>query len=409
MTQRTKKCPSSAALNRAFSDRADGDIERHLRECEACALSWSTKERIIETARTLPTLTLSTEQKEQVRAGLVMRARDVVVEQKMPSRRHAIWALVATASVAAALVAVSLWPNTESEPAIENTSIGPRYRATLHEHAGARFVRIGEQPDEIVRLYDGSITVEVEHLDPGERFRVLTGDAEVEVHGTAFDVRAEGDRLDLVRVLRGTVEVRAGRTPPRILGPNENWQLPPMAEQHDDDTRPSGVDGVQLSNVSVQVAADPPATEPHHGRSAAHATAPAKSTNRGFGHATPSDAELAFQEGWSALRAGNPARAAGSFARVGVGSSVSEDAAYWYAVATVRAGRRVEGSAAFEEFLERYPQSSRFGEAAVALGWLLYNRGERASAAARFASAENDQDERVRASALRGLEQVGRQ
>jgi ferric-dicitrate binding protein FerR (iron transport regulator) len=64
------------------------------------------------------------------------------------------------------------------------------------------------QPDEIVRLFGGTLTVRVDPLRSNERFRIVTGDALVEVKGAVFDVTATEDRLTSVRVISGIVEVR---------------------------------------------------------------------------------------------------------------------------------------------------------------------------------------------------------
>src|SRR5207302_1565888 len=74
---------------------------------------------------------------------------------------------------------------------------------TILAQPGAEFIRLGQPPDEIVRLSQGTLTVEVSPLGAGERFRVITSDAEVEVRGTAFDVVAAADRLTAVRVHHG--------------------------------------------------------------------------------------------------------------------------------------------------------------------------------------------------------------
>lgn len=101
---------------------------------------------------------------------------------------------------------------------------------TCNTHEGARFVLVGAAPDEIVRLLDGALTVEVDPLGPRERFRVVTGDGEVEVRGTAFEVRAEQDQLRAVRVLHGRVVVRGAPLEGEVeLGPGQRWLAPPTA------------------------------------------------------------------------------------------------------------------------------------------------------------------------------------
>ena len=77
---------------------------------------------------------------------------------------------------------------------------------------------------------------------------------------------------------------------------------------------------------------------------------------------------------------------------------------YWHAVALTRAG---DGSGAEREltaFLDRFPRSSHGGEATVALGWMLFERGQTAFARTFFERAAHDPSRRVRESALEGLQ-----
>src|SRR5260221_14353033 len=101
-------------------------------------------------------------------------------------------------------------------------SSGPR-AADVHPQAGARFARIGSPRDQIVRLMESAVTVEVPKLDPAQRFRVMTGDAEIEVRGTAFDVVARRDHLETVRVLRGGEEERATGRAVVVLDAGGGW------------------------------------------------------------------------------------------------------------------------------------------------------------------------------------------
>jgi TolA-binding protein len=122
--------------------------------------------------------------------------------------------------------------------------------------------------------------------------------------------------------------------------------------------------------------------------------------------ASQSEVELAFARGWSALGVGDFAAAAEAFGHAAgprSGSTLSEDACFWRAVAFDRAARFGEAQRVFTEFLARYPRSDRAGEASVMLGWLLLRAGDGAAAAARFASGLDDPGERVRGSARAGL------
>src|SRR4030095_4227402 len=61
----------------------------------------------------------------------------------------------------------------------------------------------------------------------------------------------------------------------------------------------------------------------------------------------------AFREGWTALRDGKYDAAIAAFDRAG-DPAVAEDARYWAAVASERAGQKVEATRRFEEFLAKF-------------------------------------------------------
>jgi tetratricopeptide (TPR) repeat protein len=121
--------------------------------------------------------------------------------------------------------------------------------------------------------------------------------------------------------------------------------------------------------------------------------------------------EMAFAQGWSALRTGDFEVAAEAFGRAASQpekSALSEDGSFWEAVALDRDQRWTDAQKAFTHFLTRYPESDRTGEAAVMLGWLLLRAGDVRAAEVRFESALGDPVERVRRSAQAGLEASGR-
>jgi hypothetical protein len=72
-----------------------------------------------------------------------------------------------------------------------------------------------------LRLASGAVSVHVTKLKPGQRFVIVTPDAEVEVRGTRFQVQT-GDKADAcgmvtrVRVDEGIVDVRTGGTLVRV-------------------------------------------------------------------------------------------------------------------------------------------------------------------------------------------------
>lgn len=79
----------------------------------------------------------------------------------------------------------------------------------------------------------------------------------------------------------------------------------------------------------------------------------------------PPSGVAAFRAGWEALRAGQPRVARAHFERAD-DPAVREDAAYWAAVASERAGERLEAARRFREFAQLYPASPRAADARAA-------------------------------------------
>jgi hypothetical protein len=222
-------------------------------------------------------------------------------------------------------------------------------RVFINRRPGAAFERRGPDSDQIVRVTEGTIALEVEHLAPGQRFRVVIGDAELEVRGTRFEVSVEHDRLRVVRVIEGRVELRHERLPIQALGPGERWEAPARAGE-------SAAPAPSLANESAsppssRVARRDPSTS-------------AEVTENG-----PPRAEKQFQEGFEAMRQGDSARAAAAFeASVRAGdSAVAEDAAFWRAVALSKSGDRDKAVTALRAFLAAYPGSARADQARTLL------------------------------------------
>jgi TolA-binding protein len=224
-------------------------------------------------------------------------------------------------------------------------------------------------PDEVVRLAEGRLSIQVAPLGRGERFRVVAGDAEIEVRGTAFEVSVVNDRLVGVDVSHGLVAVRPARGAAVFVGRGEQWRVPPEEP--------------------------PPAARPAPAARSAHA----------------GPAERAFAQGWRALRSGGYAEAAGAFGRAanaGPTAALAEDARYWRAVALARAGHAGEARGAMTAFLELHRESARAGEISAMLGWLLLDVHDDKGAARRFTAAANDPVPAVRSSARAGLSAVAR-
>lgn len=422
------RCPSPVDLERAFwSD--EPAVRAHAEDCAGCGAQWAEMAALVQAGRAIEPPASSVERKEELRTMLLSKGARAA--PSVPRRPR--W-LVATPLAAAAAFAFAIagWAiGKDSAPASEPArppavASGPPRRASVLDHDHARYMFASESPDEIIRLVEGTLTLEVDPLRRGERFRVITGDAEVEVRGTAFDVTASADRLVAVRVIHGAVEVRAGDAPPRLLEPGQSWRAAPVtvaaapatATQATVTDAPLshdslGEDAVASREATARRSARPrldaplpeapagiepepePAPAPEPGPQAPLPPPPARSP-----------AQQAFDEGFRAVRAGDFAAAAESFAtveQVGGEPRVAHDAAFWRSVALARAGRTAAAVDSFRAFLASRPDSPRAGEASAMLGWLLVERGERALAGREFRRALNDPSDRVRRSATLGM------
>ncbi len=273
---------------------------------------------------------------------------------------------------------------------------GRLHRGVVHPGNAAVFSLMQGQPDEVVVLRQGEITVEVERLAENERFRVLTGDAAVEVKGTIFSAIASDDQLMVVGVTRGQVIVRVQGRAPVTLGPNDRWDR--AVDQQAIAPRRRDWPGPSQKQDHSSVQRD-------------------RSRDRRLGllrseHPTDktparqSAAESAFADGWQALRSDRLAEAATAFDRAvnAAGNEpLSEDAWFWLAVCQARIPRPVEARSTLAAFIARFPHSPRLGEAADMLGWQLVDSGDLDGAQRAFATAALDPGASIRRSAKGGF------
>lgn len=120
-----------------------------------------------------------------------------------------------------------------------------------------------------------------------------------------------------------------------------------------------------------------------------------------------SSSEVAFREGWSALRRGNHELAVAWFSQVARSSPLAEDAQYWRGRALWDASEPQQAIAVFMDFVERYPAASRRAEVAVLLGKLLQAQQHYAAAGGYLTMGLLAEDEATREQARQALEALG--
>ena len=435
-----KGCPSALELSRALSGAASdgGELEQHLATCASCSSEAASVRRLVGLARQLPAARPTRARAEELRTALVASTPAAAARPRgwLGGRARGVALGLGAVVVAAAAVGL-LWFRDERAGEGEGVVAGGsvtvpapvKAHGAVYAHDGARYVEVGGVPDEIVRLSQGHLTVEVSPLAAGERYRVITSDAEIEVRGTAFDVEAEAGRLVAVRVLHGRVEVRVIGAGVVVLGAGETWMRSEASEKVLPSPSPSEKGDVVDAPPPVVVrpstsASTRPSTSTSTRPSTSTSTRPSTSTSTSTGPSTstaavpsaspsiepaPSPvltpAEAAFEAGWRALREGDHDAAAEAFTRAGanVREPVAADARFWAGVALARAGHRERATLALRGFVTRFPASPRLGEASAMLGWLLLESGDLDEAELRFHAATDDAASAVRDSAHKGL------
>jgi hypothetical protein len=238
------QCPDPVDLTRAHRS-GDDALYAHVATCERCGDEWRELDLLAGLGRDLAWQRPAREQVDAMRAQVVASVAPRAVRRRAP---RVVGFGVALAAAAAAVVWVA--SGGEEEPAAT-------YAAAVRPLPRAHYELVTPGPDEQVRVWDGSVAVEVETLRVGERFRVITGDAEVEVRGTAFDVVVKEDRLVAVVVSHGRVEVRAQGAAPVMIGAGERWDAA-VARPEPVAPVPPGIDEPA---AAAAAAVPPPAVE----------------------------------------------------------------------------------------------------------------------------------------------------
>ncbi len=302
----------------------------------------------------------------------------------------------------------------------------PEAREAIVALNGGQFDRVATWPDYRVRVHSGRVSFAVGPVKDGERFRVMTADSELEVRGTSFIVEAAQDRLVMVLVEEGSVEVRMPSHGPVIVKAGDRWSPPRTAQVDDVVSDPELAVPVAPSEethakepVVASPVAQPKKTAPTRkvGTSVdtAEETAMTRKPTIAVEPPTPAPvpvkpSEAEFRRGWTLLRAGDAGGASKAFAKAcsDAGADAREDACYWTGVAAKRAGQTSAARDALAKFISAFPSSARAGEAAALLGWLLYDDGDLDGAERRFRTAAKDRVPSVRESADRGLTAIER-
>ena len=307
-------CLDSRAIARAAAGELPPD---HLDQCLTCRRLVDDQRALRHLAQRLAAPTLTREHRQRI-AAEVLAAAD---QLPAPRRRFPIAGVSVAFAAAAAAVVVWIRTGTPSSEAVTP----PEPSANVHHdprHAEGRAVAMLEMPAplapariedvqthvihevrggrDVLALADGAITIDSRDARDVD---VRVADTIVHVNTARVRVHARAGAILSVQVIAGSAEIETPSRHVRVE-PETTWFSEPTREQ-----------------LSVR----------------------------------------AFRDGWVALREGRNAEAIGLFDRA-TDPAVAEDAAYWAAVAAVRAG---DPSAAHRlaEFVRRFPSSPRASQA----------------------------------------------
>jgi len=217
-------------------------------------------------ARTLDADAPSADRVEHIRTAILASA----ATRKQKARYSAVpFVAAGIAIAAAATVVLVIGTHSGERTSTPANPVAATPRQLITPIGIARFERVADWPDYMVRIDDGKLAVQVGKLATGERFRVKTADADIEVRGTKFDVGVETGRLTSVAVHDGRVEVRRTDQQVVILSAGESWAPVQTARRDQADLRGRTPD---LSPPGDQVPSADHTTTADHATTTATAT-----------------------------------------------------------------------------------------------------------------------------------------
>jgi TolA-binding protein len=335
------------------------------------------------------------------------------------------------------------------------------HRAQIEASAAADFERQvthgANGTDEVVRLHAGRISVAVSPRLHGDRVRVAAKDGEVEGEGT-YEIAVAKDSIREVWVKEGSAHLRIVGQQEVFLAEGQSWKAPVITAEVTPAITPTPAQtqtptrAPTPTRIQTQTETPTPTLTPTPTHTPANHIATAEAPVRAPTHvsegpriastpptepepkpevpalqtmadASPNEAppnaitqldkakpvtawQVHFSTGWQLLRTGKSADAARELAAAadaGGDDPLAGDARYFEAVALTKAGRKTEAEHALVAFLDRSPHALRRGRAAVMLGRLIAERGDKTAARTWFDSATHDADPDVAAAAKAGL------
>jgi len=332
-------CPSRHRLA-AASAGEDTAAELHAETCARCRAELTAMAAVVRLARAVPAPVLTASRRTELRTE-VLAACDAAVPATRRPRGGAV--VAAAAAIAAVVVAVAWYggstsrsrgitapprqaglavPDTGSaaSPASSDASApgaprsprGARPASPAPTNPPSPAAVRPSPPRAIATVADGRSTIDARDTAP---VRVVSGDTAITVASSKVELTSRAGAVTKVHVIIGSAEIELrGRRTTVFAG--DVWVRPAPAP------RP-------LAAMAM----------------------------------------TAFERGWIAFRAGRYGEAIAAFDQA-QDPVIAEDAAYWAAIASARAGDRVSAARRLREFTARFPTAMRADDARRALARL---------------------------------------
>ena len=353
----TAMCPAGLRLAAHASGEEDGDVGAHLDGCAPCRALVAEQREVVALAAAMPAPRAPSRSHREELAAEIMARADVaeapiddaaesreldVIQRRRRRVAGVIFATTIAAAAALVIVAMTSAPAPQSaevatvEPATPPVPPAPPAPPSVPDvrpapelagvtGAKAQFTRETTAGTDVVQLRDGELAIDALATRAVE---IVAGTTRIAIPtSTRAAVVARAGVIESVTVFAGSVEVIAG------------------------DHKATVAAGTAWERTTLKVATEKPAK-------------PEASDAERTALATSSLA--AFREGWTALRTGNHQAAIEAFDRA-TDPVVAEDATYWAANATERAGDRQGAAKRYADFVARFPASPRAAAAEAAI------------------------------------------
>lgn len=323
----------------------DGTLRDHVAGCSYCQQQLGSDSAILQALRASPAPAWSGDGREALRAALAPE-RVTAARRRRRNQR-----LLGGGFGAAGLAALVLWLR------IATPGAPPATAFRLAASEGAAYATVESGPSTRLRLEDGSLSLQVDHLLPTQSFAIDLPDGRLAVRGTRFTVGVRGGATQEVAVSEGRVEiwlpgehrmVAAGERwvaePPEAAPTGPSEPVLPTPDEGSATVAPHPQDRHPAASPARSVAVEPPKPAPAREK-ARKVAAPTgfPEAVQAFRDRDYAGAEKAFQ----------------SFIEAHPSDKRSEDALFLRIRSLQYLGRDTEARTEATRYLDRFPQGLR--------------------------------------------------